>query len=88
MSLECKGESGVISVICTSSGSEQKRSEFKEHHHVGNVGSGIEQKRKLFRELFESYLNSKNFENDCYQLDSVISVNFTRSTILGMPSEL
>ena len=86
MSLECKGETGTIFVICTSSGSERKRSEFKEQHYVGNVGSNIEQKRKLFKELFESYLNSKNFENDCYQLESVISVNFSRSTILGMPS--
>ena len=47
----------------------------------------LEAEKELFRNLFETYLNSEQFKKDVYQLGSIIDIKIDRSADLVMPNE-
>lgn len=47
----------------------------------------LDAEKELFRNLFETYLNSEQFKKDVYQLGSIIDIKIDRSVDLVMPNE-
>ena len=48
----------------------------------------LEAEKELFRNLFETYLNSEQFKKDVYQLSSVTEFKITRSVKIRKRSAL
>ncbi len=82
MSLRSVGVHGSI-ITSTVEGS------FKSNNYgsIKDKQSFLDAEKELFRNLFETYLESEQFKKDVYQLHSIVDVRIERSVDLVMPNE-